>query len=133
MLPRRRILHRTPFEEKRPEVVSRRWLVAELDRLTSMIVRRRDRRCVTCGSGRNLQCSHFYSRRYFGIRFDLRNCHAMCAACNRRHNCDPAPYLAFMLESSGAEVVAVLDKLRGSLRKVPDEELRRLLWEYKSR
>ena len=57
----------------------------------------------------------------------------MCAGCNRRHNCDPAPYLAFMLKRYGAEVVAELDMLRGSLRRVPDEELRRLLREYKYR
>jgi hypothetical protein len=132
MLPRRRVLHRTPFEERLVEAGSRRWLVAELDRLTSAIVRRRDRRCVTCGSRRNLQCSHFYSRRHLALRFDLRNCHAMCGGCNRRHNSDPAPYLAFMLERYGPEVVAELDTLRGILRKVSDEELRRLLREYKS-
>jgi len=131
MLPRRRILHRTPFEERPPEAGCHRWLVAELDRLTSVIVRGRDRQCVTCGSRHNLQCSHFYSRRHLVIRFDLRNCHAMCAACNRRHNSDPAPYLAFMLERYGAEVVAELDRLRASLRKVPDEELLRLLRECK--
>ena len=133
MLARRRFLYRSPFEAKPPEENSRRWLVSKLDRLVSVIVRKRDRRCVTCGSSRGLQCSHFYSRRHLAIRFDLRNCHAMCAGCNRRHNSAPAPYLAFMLERYGAEVVAELDMLRGSLRKVSDEELRRLLKEYKSR
>jgi hypothetical protein len=131
MLPRRRVLHRTPFEERPPEAGSRRWVVAELDRLVSLIVRRRDRRCVTCGETRGLQCSHFYSRRNLRVRFDLRNCHAMCSGCNRRHNSDPAPYLAFMLERYGAEVVAELDRLRADLRKVSDEELRQLLAKYK--
>ena len=132
MLPRRRVLHRTPFENKPPEVGSRRWLIAELDRVVSAVVRRRDRRCVTCGETRGLQCSHFYSRRHLGVRFDLRNCHAMCAGCNRRHNSDPAPYLAFMLERYGAEVVEELGRLRSGLRKVSDEELRRLFGEYKT-
>ena len=127
MLPRRRVLHRMPFENKSPEVGSRRWLVAELDRLVSAVVRGRDRRCVTCGSNRNLQCSHFYSRRHLGVRFDLRNSNAMCAGCNGRHNSDPAPYLAFMPERYGAEVVAELDVLRRSLRKVPGEKLWLLL------
>jgi hypothetical protein len=89
MLPRRRVLHRTPLEEKPPHEGSHRWLVAELDRLVSVIVRRRDRRCVTCGEPRGLQCSHFYSRRYLATRFDLRNCNAMCVNCNRRYNSDP--------------------------------------------
>ncbi|HEY0172080.1 MAG TPA: recombination protein NinG [Pyrinomonadaceae bacterium] len=127
MLARRRFLHRTPFEDKPPEQGSRRWLVAELDRLVSVLVRRRDRRCVTCGEARGLQCSHFYSRRYLATRFDLRNCNAMCAGCNRRHNEDPEPYLRFMTEHYGGEAVAELDRLRGDGRKVADEELVRAL------
>ena len=131
MLPRRCVLHRTPFEERPPEVGSRRWLVAELDRLTSLIVRRRDRRCVTCGERRGLQCSHFYSRRYLATRFDLRNCNAMCAGCNRRHNSDPAEYLRFMNERYGADVVAELDGLRADTRKITDEELARVLERFR--
>ncbi|MDQ3917408.1 MAG: recombination protein NinG [Acidobacteriota bacterium] len=127
MLPRRRALHSSPFEAKPPEQGSRRWLVAELDRLVSVIVRRRDRRCVTCGEARGLQCSHFYSRRYLRTRFDLRNCNAMCAACNRLHNEDLGPYLRLMLERYGDEVVAELESLRDGTGKVTDEELRQAL------
>src|SRR5215212_12073548 len=127
MLARRRFLHRSPFVDKPTEEGSRRWLVAELDRLTSLIVRRRDRRCVTCGERRGLQCSHFYSRRHLATRFDLRNCNAMCADCNRRHNSDPEPYLRFMNERYRAEVVAELGGLRADTRKVTDEELVRVL------
>jgi hypothetical protein len=130
MLSRRRFLNRSPFVEKPVEAGSRRWLVAELDCLTSLIVRHRDRRCVTCGSRRNLQCSHFYSRRHLAVRFDLRNCNAMCVDCNRRHNSDPAPYLRFMNERYGEEVVAELDRARAEMRKVSDEELRQTLGEY---
>ena len=133
MITRRWDLPRSGFSAKPTEEGSRRWLVAELDKLISIIVRRRDRRCVTCGSDRNLQCSHFYSRRHLSIRFDLRNCHAMCADCNRRHNSDPAPYLAFMLACHGPDVVEELGRLRGGLRKVSDDELSRLLGEYRAR
>lgn len=127
MLARRRVLHRSPFEQKPVERGSRRWLVAELDRLTSVIVRRRDRRCVTCGAARNLQCSHFYPRRHLATRFELRNCNAMCADCNRRHNRDPEPYLRFMNERYGAEVVAELDVMKRDGRKITDEDLLRAL------
>ena len=123
MLPRRRFLNRSPFVEKPVGAGSRRWLVAELDRLVSLIVRRRDRRCVTCGITRDLQCSHFYSRRYLATRFDLRNCNAMCVDCNRRQNSDPTPYLRFMKELYGPETVAELDGMRAETRKVGDEEV----------
>jgi hypothetical protein len=130
MITRRWDLPRSGFSAKPPEEGSRRWLVAELDKLISIIVRRRDRRCVTCGSDRNLQCSHFYSRRHLAVRFDLRNCHAMCAGCNRRHNTDPSPYLAFLLERYGAEAVEELGRLRAGMGKVSEEDLLRLLREY---
>ncbi len=133
MLTRRSYLSRSGFYNKPLEPGSRKWLIAELDKYTSIIVRRRDRRCVTCGGRRSLQCSHFYSRRYLATRFDLRNCNAMCASCNRRHNSDPTEYLRFMNERYGPDVVAELDGLRSDTRKVTDEELVRVLGRLKGR
>lgn len=49
MIARRSFLARTPPLAKPPESGSRRWLVSELDKYTGIIVRRRDRACVTCG------------------------------------------------------------------------------------
>jgi hypothetical protein len=131
MLYRRSYMSRSRLVERAPEEGSRKWLIAELDRLTSLIVRKRDRRCVTCGSLQSLQCSHFYSRRYLAIRFDLRNCNAMCSACNRRHNRDRQPYEKYMLKAYGLAVIAELDKLRLNLEKVTDEELEEMLNHYK--
>ena len=54
----------------------------------------------------------------------------MCAGCNRRHNSDPAPYLAYMVECYGPEVVEEIGRLRDGLGKVSDEELRQLLGLY---
>src|ERR687893_80966 len=99
MLYRRAYMSRSRLVERAPEEGSRKWLIAELDGLTSVIVRRRDRRCVTCGSVQSLQCSHFYSRRYLTIRFSLVNCNAMCSTCNRRHNRDRRPYEIYMLKT----------------------------------
>lgn len=133
MLSRRLFLSRSPFMVRPLETGSRRWLIAELDKYTGLIVRRRDRvKCATCGQRRNLQCSHFYSRRYLATRFDLRNCNGMCAACNRRHNHDASAYLEFMNERYGPAVIAELDALRTNPRKVSDEELRQLLEEYRA-
>lgn len=132
MLYRRAYMSRTRLVERAPEEGSRKWLIAELDRLTSIIVRKRDGRCVTCGSVQGLQCSHFYSRRYLAIRFDLRNCNAMCAGCNRRHNRDRKLYERYMLEAYGPGVVAELDCLRMSLEKVMDEKLSEMLQRYKA-
>jgi hypothetical protein len=131
MLARRAYMSRSPLVERPPEEGSRKWL-AELDRLTSLIVRRRDVRCVTCGGAQGLQCSHFYSRRYLNIRFDLRNCNAMCSACNRKHNHDRRPYERYMRKTYGPTVITELDRLRLSLEKVTDEELDKLLQSYEA-
>lgn len=132
MLYRRAYMSRSRLVERRPEEGSRKWLVAELDRLTSVIVRKRDKRCVTCGATQGLQCSHFYSRRYLSVRFDLRNCNAMCAGCNRRHNRDSKPYERYMQKKYGAAVITELDGLRMGLGKVTDEELGEMLAQYKA-
>lgn len=132
MLTRRSYLSRSPFRKKPQEPGTRKWMIAELDKLTSIIVRRRDRQCVTCGSRRNLQCSHFYSRRYLSIRFDLRNCNAMCSGCNRRHNFGPFPYLRFMERRYGPDAVSELHALRMAARKVTDDELREMLERYRA-
>ena len=132
MLTRRAFISRSGFYGKPHESGSRKWLIAELDKYTSIIVRRRDRRCVTCGTRRNLQCSHFYSRRYLAIRFDLRNCNAMCRRCNLRHNSDPFAYMTFMQKNYGPDVVSELHDLRMARSKVTDEELAQLLRRYKA-
>ncbi len=131
MLNRRAFMRSSRFEARPLEADSRRWLIAELDKLTSIIVRKRDRRCVTCGSYQGLQCSHFYSRRYLAIRFNLVNCNAQCRDCNRLHNTDTAPYQRYMQARYGEEAVAALDRLRLGLQKVTDSELKMLLGQYK--
>lgn len=132
MLYCRSFISRTSFEEKPLVVGSRKWLIWQLEILTSRIVRQRDRKCVTCGTTRTLQCSHLYSRRYLTIRFDLRNCNAMCALCNRRHNEDPSAYLGFMNKHYGLAIIEELNELRMSLIKVSDEELRQMLEQYRA-
>ena len=132
MITRRSYLFRSGFYKKPFEPGTRKWLISELDKYASIIVRRRDRRCVTCGGTRDLQCSHFYSRRYLAIRFNLVNCNAMCGFCNRRHNRDPFPYMKYMQAKYGPEAVEGLNASRASRRKITDDELRRTLGSYKA-
>jgi hypothetical protein len=132
MLARCAYMSRSRLVEKQPEAGSRKWLVAELDKCTSLIVRKRDGRCVTCGSMKGLQYSHFFSRRYLSIRFDLRSCNAQCAGCNRRHNQDGGPYERYIVETYGHGLVAELHERRGSLEKITDEDLQGMLRQYRA-
>lgn len=134
MLSRRRLyggLERVPFVTKKAESGSLRDLRDKLDVETSRIVRSRQQWCITCGSRERLEASHFFSRRFLSIRFDLRNVAAQCHGCNQRHARDTAPYEAWMQRTYGLNVINELDSLRRSMVKVTPDELSELLAAYK--
>jgi hypothetical protein len=108
-------------------VQTRAGLIQQLDIVTSLIVRRRDGSCITCGTTQDLTCSHFYKRGWYGVRWDLRNCAAQCERCNERHNRNPWPYLNWLLETYPEGTLQELHALRMSRRKIPDYKLRELL------
>ena len=104
-------------------VNSRQGLIRELDRLVSLIVRKRDDGCICCGSKESLECGHFYKRRYHSTRWSLVNCNAQTHRCNGRHNVDPFPYMRAMQERYGADAVVGLLKLRDSGKLYTHAEL----------
>ena len=119
--PRSEPMERSPMPERpwweAPPAETRSRLIWELDREHSLKVRRRDGRCVICGRTRDLEASHYYSRRHFHTRWDDRNVNAMCGDCNLRHNEDYWPYALFMLETYGNAVLAELRALKGLKQK----------------
>jgi hypothetical protein len=108
----------------------RAGIKAELDRLTSLIVRARDGRCVTCGTTDDLTCSHYFKRRFLATRFDLTNCNAQCSRCNDRHNQNPFPYRAYMVGLIGESGLDELFELRNSVWRPSDEELKTMRLQY---
>jgi hypothetical protein len=103
-------------KKKAPEKLS--TITNRLDRLTSILVRKRDKRCCTCGSTENLQCGHFISRVFVNTRWDLRNCNAQCASCNVMHELNPVPYYEFMLAYYGKIVIVDLNQEAHSGKKL---------------
>ena len=84
-------------------------LEAELDRLCSIYVRSRDKRCITCGSTKNLTCSHFIPRGNQYVRYDVEmNLNCQCAPCNLNHNDDESAYELYLLKKYGRSAVATL-------------------------
>lgn len=120
-----------PWWEEPPSG-TRANLMWHLDREHSWKVRRRDRRCVIEGCRRrDLQASHFYSRRWLLVRWDDRNVHAMCSFHNQLHNTDSKPYTAFMVKTYGEDTIAELFALRNQKRKLNDYELEEMLDEVR--
>ena len=75
----------------RKKKTPRQKLVAECDRLFSLLVRQESAdengiaSCANCGVRRvwrKLQCGHYQSRRYISTRWVLKNAAAQCGGCN---------------------------------------------------
>ena len=64
-------------EPKKPKKSKKQTLVQRLDEECGELVRSRGR-CEHCGTNRDLQWAHGFSRRYRMVRWDLRNGFALC-------------------------------------------------------
>lgn len=58
--------------------------VREADRQFSLEIRRRDKQCVSCGSGLFLGCSHYFGRVIYATRYDPLNCITLCSECHEK-------------------------------------------------
>lgn len=69
--------------------------------------------CFVCGKNtgwfhpqkntRGCQVGHYVSRRYFALRWDLKNIFSQCAPCNYNHNNDPSAFSSVIVTQFGAE------------------------------
>lgn len=118
----------------------RSTLKTKLDRLTSKIVRLRDKWCVCCGLPVEYNdkgdpvtndCGHFLGRKVDATRWDLRNCNCQCRSCNWKHNDNPMPYVDYMLSHYGSEIVIELKQLYLEHIKITIPDLREMITEYK--
>jgi hypothetical protein len=89
---------------------SRNALVKLLDKLTSDCVKHMNHyTCQRCGKkydrgSRALHCSHYFSRRYMGTRFELANLDCLCYGCHRMVEGSKQSgdwYSAYMLKKLG--------------------------------
>lgn len=72
-------------KKKSKKIDSKKKLTKQLDKVFSLYIRNRDRKCYTCKRVypvSELQCGHYVSRSYRSLRYDERNCHAQCVGCN---------------------------------------------------
>lgn len=115
--------------------IKRSTLIAKADARFGEYIRKRDRRCVICGSTDTLQCSHYFGKKaHSATRFDENNAAVMCARCHfKHHQSDPEMYRDWMYNKYGDEF---MDKLRAkafSSHKVPEDELRDIIAYYEDK
>lgn len=77
---------RTGMLGGKPRQKPKIWSLTKADTEFSIFIRKRDKKCVRCGSTKRLTCSHFWARQHKGTRFDLENCDTVCwMPCHKYH------------------------------------------------
>lgn len=106
--------------------------IRQEDKLFSQYIRTRDRKCVNCktwvvfneeGNPLTHQCSHYWSRRNEGTRFDPLNCDTLCFSCHQKWGGDYRDeYTAFKKKQLGEKGYNDL-RLRAHLYYKKDRKL----------
>lgn len=88
----------------------------ELDAIFSLYIRiRDDGQCYTCPKKdeiKKVQNGHFVPRQYLKTRWDERNCHCQCYACNMLYNGQPSLYAVRLRQQYGDTIIEDLEKNR---------------------
>lgn len=88
----------------------------ELDTIFSIYIRMRDKgQCYTCPKKddyKRMQNGHFSPRQYLSTRWDERNCHCQCYACNMLYGGQPSRYAQRLRQDFGDEIINELEKNR---------------------
>ena len=128
-------LERTPFVTRYHSIETKRGLVDELDRLTSLIVRKTlGDCCIVCGSTEEITNGHLFSRKIHATRFDIHpegNCQPQCWRDNQAHQFNKDPYTFAFVNKYGSEAFATLRDRAYSGKRFETFELRELVDEYR--
>lgn len=101
-------------------------LKAEAWRVFALWIRRRDKKCVTCG-GPNEQAGHFI---HGSLDIPL-NVHSQCVRCNFYKSGAMTDYTLFMIDRYGRWIVDYLKRRAREVRRPTREELERIIEKYK--
>lgn len=120
----------------KPKKEKRKTLVEKLDEITSLIIRKRDGKCVQCSSKDRPTNGHLFPGRYHSLRWDLRpdgNCHQQCWPHNYRHVNHQADYYEWYINKFGLKRFKELKKEYYTQTVFSDKQLREMLEDYKAR
>lgn len=117
-----------------------RKLIQKADRIFSKYIRMRDSEdgffiCCSCGQRKPFEqadAGHFINRRWMALRYDERNVHAQCRACNRFDEGNMIGYTRFMLKTYGEDIVDLLESMKKPY-KWTDGELEILIKDWKDK
>lgn len=97
--------------------LSKKELIKRLDRLTSVLVRLRDKRCVTCGRPlmfKQREAGHYIPREVMETRWDFFNVHTQCHICNVAKGGNLTTYRRHIIRLYGPETH---ERLQAALKR----------------
>jgi hypothetical protein len=97
---------------------NRKKLIFEADKLWASIVKERDGKCIYCGSTRNLNAHHIFTKaRHGNLRWEPDNGVTLCAGCHTFGvHINPAPYMLRIIEYVGNDT---MERLRVQAQTKP--------------
>jgi hypothetical protein len=103
------------------------------DDMFSLFIRKRDERCVTCGSTDRLQCSHVERRVRKSTRYHEMNAFAQCARCHSFHHYQSeTPLRDYQIQKCGVMAVQMIYTLSRTECKRTVDELKEIANKYKA-
>ena len=108
----------------------------QADRYFSMYIRKRDGKCMRCGSPVQFndkgdpishQASHFQGRRKEATRFDLDNVDCLCTGCHMYFTANPAEHYTWQVNRKGQQTINEI-VIRSSSYKKKDRVMEALIW-----
>lgn len=114
---------------------TRSKLIKKLDFIFSQYIRKKNAdkngncTCCTCGKvlhWKEIQAGHFMSRKHYSIRWDERNVHPQCVACNVFRYGEQYKYSIFL----GKELSDVLYLQSKEIKKYTTDELQSSIERY---
>jgi len=112
----------------------------KLDRIFSEYIRLRDSdskgmcKCISCGKmqfWREVDNGHLINRKHMSVRFDERNCHAQCRACNRFDEGNLMEYTVSFIDKYGKNELEKLRVRRHQSKKFAKFEIDELTKHYR--
>lgn len=121
------------LKPKRRVKSERKRLIERLDKEMSIMVRNRDKKCVMCGSVKQLGAGHVLPKGIGAtrLRWDVRNVFAQCWAHNYAHVRDQYPYIQWFINSFGQDMLDDLERERHIPAKFTNQELKDMLQDFK--
>lgn len=102
---------------------SRKKLVKELDRVFSLFIRQRDKKCVQCGKVEQLTCGHLLTRAKYSVRWNEGNAFGQCAGENMKHEFQPEHYTLWYINKFGLQSYEQLVTDSNKLSKFTNSDL----------